>query len=569
MTTTAATTTAQAIDERTDYSTQLSSRTKILILAGVLLGLFLAALDQTVVATALPAIIADLQGIDLLAWVSAGYLIASTTTVPIYGKLSDLFGRRSIVLFGMAVFLIGSALCGLAASMLQLILFRVIQGIGAAALTSSAFAVPADLFAPAERPRYMGLFGGVFALSSVIGPYLGGLLTDTLSWRWVFYVNVPIGVVAIAFVLAKMPRLVSGRRAPLDWAGTIGLIVAVVPLLLGLTLDRARYPWTSPLVLGLFAASVAGLAAFIRIERRAVSPVIPLDMLANRTVAVISIASVLMGAALFGAIFFLSIFMVNVVGVSATAAGTTLVPVTLGLVAGATISSQIVHRVGRYKVMILLGAVGAVAGFILLASMDETVTRAGVVWRMVVLGLGLGPTMPLLTLAVQNAVPFQRVGAATAGRQFFTQIGGAIGLAIFGVVLSTTLTVQLQRELAPLLARLPAEARQQIDLTRLRSGYGSAAAVRAPARAAGPATTSTAPGPGTLPPAVAGQVRQAVRRAFAVSVTRIYTFAGGLAVVALLVLTALPEIPLRRTNAPPPSASPNVSSAWVSERPRE
>jgi len=562
VTTTAAT--AQAIDERTDYSTQLSSRTKILILAGVLLGLFLAALDQTVVATALPAIIADLQGIDLLAWVSAGYLIASTTTVPIYGKLSDLFGRRSIVLFGMVVFLIGSALCGLAASMLQLIVFRVIQGIGAAALTSSAFAVPADLFAPAERPRYMGLFGGVFALSSVIGPYLGGLLTDTLSWRWVFYVNVPIGVIAIAFVLAKMPRLVSGRLAPLDWAGTLALVATVVPLLLGLTLDRARYPWTSPLVLGLFAASVAGVAAFIRIERRAASPVIPLDMLANRTVAVISIASVLMGAALFGAIFFLSIFMVNVVGVSATAAGTTLVPVTLGLVAGATISSQIVHRVGRYKVMILLGAVGAVVGFILLASMDETVTRAGVVWRMVVLGLGLGPTMPLLTLAVQNAVPFQRVGAATAGRQFFTQIGGAIGLAIFGVVLSTTLTVQLQRELAPVLATLPAEARQQIDLTRLRSGFGNAAA----GRAAGPAATSTAPGPGALPPGVADQVRQAVRRAFAVSVTRIYTFAGGLAVVALLVLTALPEIPLRRTNAPP-SASPNASSAWVSGRPRE
>ncbi|HEV8338214.1 MAG TPA: MDR family MFS transporter [bacterium] len=525
-----ATTAAAAVAPPIEHWSVIPFQAKALTLTGVLLGLFLAALDQTIVATALPAIIADLQGIDLLAWVSAGYLISSTTTVPIYGTLSDLFGRRSIVLFGMVVFLAGSALAGIAASMLQLIAFRVIQGIGAAALTSSAFAVVADLFAPAERPRYMGLFGAVFALSSVIGPYVGGLLTDTLSWRWVFYVNLPIGLVAIAFVLTKMPRLTSGRRAPIDWTGTLALIAAVVPLLLGLTLDKNRYPWTSPIVLGLFAVSALATVAFLWAEQRAVSPVIPLDMLTNRTFAVTSAASVLMGGALFGAVFFLSIFMVNVVGVSATAAGTALMPLTLGLVAGATLSSQIVQRLGRYRGIILLGAVVAICGFALLALMDETVTRAGVTWRVVVLGLGLGPTMPLLTLAVQNAVPFARVGAATAGRQFFMQIGGTIGIAVFGVILATTLTAHLRRELTPVLSTLPPAARQQVNLARLRSGFG--------------------PGSDTARAQAPPEVRQAVRRAFAVSVTRIYGLAGGLMVAAFLVLLALPQIPLRHRTLP-------------------
>src|SRR5712692_9083562 len=273
--------------ERIDYATVLPIQTKWIVLVGVLMGLFVAALDQTIVATALPAIIADLHGIDLLAWVPAGYLVASTTTVPIYGKLSDLYGRRSIMLVGLLVFLAGSALCGIAASMMQLILFRVLQGIGAAALTSSAFAVIADLFVPAERPRYQGLFGGVFALASVVGPYLGGVL----------------------------------------------LIAAVVPLLLGLTLDKHVYPWSSPLVVGLFTVAVLATGLLLLVETRASSPVIPLDLFQNRTFSVVCAASLFIGASFFAAIFFVSIFMVNVVGVSATAAGSTLIPLTFSLVA--------------------------------------------------------------------------------------------------------------------------------------------------------------------------------------------------------------------------------------------
>ena len=519
--------------ERIDYASILSPQTKWIVLAGMLMGLFLAALDQTIVATALPAIIADLRGIDLLAWVSTGYLVASTTTVPVYGKLSDIYGRRSIVLAGIVIFLLGSALSGLAATMQQLIAFRILQGIGAAALTSSAFTVIADLFVPAQRPRYQGLFGGVFALASVVGPYLGGVLTDQLSWRWVFYVNVPVGIVAVAFIVAKMPRLHSGLPATVDWAGTALLIASVVPLLLALTLDKEQYPWSSPAVVGLLLVAAVATALLLVVESRVPSPVIALDLFRNRTFAVVSAASTLVGASFFAAVFFLSIFMVNVVGVSATAAGTTLIPLTFAVVIGAFTSSMIVQRLGRYRRIVLGGFAVATVGFGLLATLGPDATRGDVTWRMIVLGLGLGPAMPLLNLAVQNAVPHEMVGMATAARQFFLQIGSAVGTAAFGVVLSTVLTAEFTHRATPLLAHLPAQARAAIDLDSIRSGV-----------------FASVPGP-----AVA-QVREVFRVAFTVGITRIYAYAAALLLLALLVATALPEIPLRTTNKSESTQSP-------------
>src|SRR2546428_2513828 len=456
--------------ERIDYATILSPQTKWIIRAGVLMGLFLAALDQTIVATAVPAIIADRRGIDLRAWVSTGYLVASTTTVPVYGKLSDLYGRRIIVLAGIVIFLVGSALSGLAATMGQLIAFRVLQGIGAAALTSSAFTVIADLFVPADRPRYQGLFGGVFALASVVGPYLGGLLTDQLSWRWVFYVNLPVGIVAVAFIAAKMPRLHSGLRATVDWAGTLLLIASVVPLLLALTLDQQQYPWSSPAVVVLLIAAAVATALLLIVESRVPSPIISLDLFRNRTFAVVSVASMLVGASFFSAILFLSIFMVTVVGVSATAAGTTLVPLTFAVVIRAFTSSPIVQRLGRYRRIVLAGFTVATIGFGLLAALGSDATRWDVTWRMIVLGMGLGPAMPLLNLVVQNAVPYEKVGVATAPRQFFLQMGAALGTAIFGLVLSTVLTAEFTRGAAPVPAQLPVTVRAAIDLDSVRSG---------------------------------------------------------------------------------------------------
>lgn len=602
--------------ERIDYAAILPQNTKLLILAGVLLSLFLAALDQTIVATALPAIVRDFNGLDLVSWVSTGYLLASTAMVPIYGKLSDLYGRKIILIWGIIVFLGGSMLCGLAGSMVQLIIYRVIQGIGAAALTSTAFAIPADLFVPAERAKYMGLFGGVFGLSSVIGPFLGGLLTDSISWHWVFYVNVPLGLLALAFVAYKMPRLASGLRAPIDWLGTILLVLAVVPLMLGLTLDKTVHPWSSPLILGMFGLAIVATAVFLFVESRAQSPILSLDLFRNRTFSVGIVASMLNGSAFFGALLFLSLFMVNVIGLTATEAGTAQIPLMVAFVISSNISSLVVQRVGRYKPFMLVGFALMIIGFVLMSQINASTSVWDVTWRIFIVGLGMGPALPLLNLAIQNAVPFNQIGAATAGRQFFQQLGQAIGGAVFGVVLTTTLTGQIQQNLAPLTQNLPAEMQSQFDPAKLRASISAgeggggeqtdlsatmAQAASAPyalqrqqlnaavgqndaqARQALLASEETLPevkavlqssnaaNQQALAQANAAldkaqqtaqqegtafgtELTQALKTSFANSVSRIYFYAIFLAVAALILIAfGLPELPLRKTNRPEPA----------------
>lgn len=464
----AATTTAPGT--RIDYAATLDQRSKMVILVGVLLSLFLSSLDQTIVSTALPSIVADLRGIELLAWVSTSYLLASTAMVPIYGKLSDIYGRKIILIFGIIVFLAGSVLCGVAGTMLQLVIFRGVQGFGAAALTSSAFAIPADLFAPAERARYMGLFGATFGLASVIGPFIGGLITDTWGWHWVFFVNLPVGLVALAFIVMKLPKLDSGLRPRIDYAGAVTLLVAVVPLLLALTLDKTQYGWGSPLVLGLLALSAVGLTLFLLAEGRAAAPILPLHLFRIRTFALTSLIGVGVGATLFAAIFFLSLYLVNVLGVSATEAGTTLIPLTLSLVFGSLISSQIVQRTGRYKLTIIVGLAVIVVSLWWLTTLAIDTSIWMVRLRMIALGLGLGPALPMLNLAMQNAVPREDVGAATASRQFFQQIGQVIGSAAFGALLTVSLTAALTANLAPLRAQLPPAVAAQLDPAALRNG---------------------------------------------------------------------------------------------------
>ncbi len=455
---------------RIDYTTTLDQRTKMLILVGVLLSLFLSSLDQTIVSTALPRIVADLHGIELLAWVSTSYLLVSTTMVPIYGKLSDIYGRKIILLVGITIFLIASMLCGISQNMLQLVIFRGIQGLGAAALTSTAFAIPADLFVPAERARYMGLFGAAFGLASVIGPFAGGLLTDFISWHWVFYVNLPVGLVALVFILLKMPKLESGVRSPIDYFGAITLVVAVVPLLLALTFDKNQHAWTSPLILGLIGMSIVGLVLFIVAEQRAVAPIIPLHLFHNRTYTLVNIIGMGVGATLFAAIFFLSLYLVNVLGVSATEAGTTLIPLTLSLVFGSVISSAIVQRIGRYKGAIIVGLMIMVAALTWLTTIQIDSSIWTVRLQMVLLGLGLGPALPMLNLAMQNAVARNDVGTAVASRQFFQQIGQVVGSAVFGAVLTVTLTSSLAANLAPIQAKLPSALAAQFDPAALRNG---------------------------------------------------------------------------------------------------
>ena len=455
--------------ERIDYTATLPHRTKLIILGAVLVSLFLAALDQTIVATALPSIVRDFDGIDLVSWISTGYLLASTATVPIYGKLSDLYGRKVILMWGITVFLIGSALCGFSQSMLQLIAYRVIQGIGAAAITSTAFAMPADLFVAADRPKYMGIFGGVFGLASVIGPFVGGLLTDTISWHWVFFVNIPLGLIALTFVALKMPRLASGLRARIDWLGTVLLIGAVVPFMLGLTFDKVLYPWSSPLIVGLFAVAAMCLTLFIMVERRVESPVISFSLFRNQTFTVGTVASVLNGAAFFGAVLFLSLYFVNVLGLTATEAGTAQIPLMMGFVISSNIASQFVQRIGRYKPFIIGGFVIMIVGFILMTRITVNSSVLDVSWRVFVLGVGIGPALPLLNLAMQNAASAQQIGTVTANRQFFQQLGQALGGAVFGLILTTTLTAQLATNFAPLTQSVPPAIAQQLDPAQFRS----------------------------------------------------------------------------------------------------
>ncbi|WP_102127428.1 MDR family MFS transporter [Deinococcus planocerae] len=447
---------ARAAVERINYAQTLDMRTKRVILFGVLLGLFLSALDQTIVSTAMPRIAQDLNGLNLYAWVTTAYLLTNTALVPIYGKLSDLYGRKPILMTGIVIFLIGSALCGLSGEpffgnlfgggMMQLVVFRGVQGIGAAALGSVAFAIIADLFEPVDRPRYQGLFGAVFGLSSVLGPLLGGFLTDQISWRWVFYVNLPLGLIALSFIASRMPRLASGLEAKVDWLGAFLILVFTVPLLLALTWGAdGNYAWTSPLILGLFGLSAASLVAFLFVESRHESPILPLTLFRNPTFAWGAVARFLIGAGFLGAILFLSLYLVNVQGVSATAAGTATIPLTVGLIIGSIASGQIASRIGRYKPLILIGLALTVVGFFSLSTLSADTPYGGVVLRMVLLGLGLGPALPLFTTALQLAVKPWEIGVATSAGQFFQQMGSTIGTAIFGALLTAGLSTQFTR----------------------------------------------------------------------------------------------------------------------------
>jgi len=528
--------------------------------------------------------------------------------VPIYGKLSDLYGRKPVLLWGIVVFLIGSALCGIAQSMIQLIVFRVVQGVGAAAITSTAFATPADLFVSAERPRYMGLFPAVFGLASVVGPFLGGVLTDQISWHWVFYVNIPLGAIALWFVWTKMPRMASGLQARIDWLGTLLLIGAVVPLLLGLTLDKTIHPWSSPLILGYFAVAAICAVLFLIVEARAESPVLSLALFRNRTFAVGVVAALLSGAAFFGAVLFLSLFLVNVLGLTATEAGIAQIPLMAGFVLASNVSSLLVQRFGRYKPFIVGGFALMIVGFALMSRLSPDTSVWNVAWRVFLMGLGLGPAMPLLNLAMQNAAQPHQIGAVTANRQFFQQFGQALGGAVFGVILTTTLTAQLQQNFAQISQAMPPTVQAVLDPAQFQSsasmteGAGGepvdleaqiAAAAIAPleqqrtlteaawggnvdARAqllSSPETlpevkaevaTTSGSDPAALARAssaidaaeqqvrgdaarIAQEVTAAVKLAYTTSVTRIYLFAIPLSAVALLVIALwLPELPLSK-----------------------
>ena len=460
-------------------ATQLTPRQKTQALAGMLLAMFLAALDQTVVTTAGPDIQRALDiDASLYTWLTAGYLVSSTVLVPVYGKLSDLYGRKPIVVFGVVLFVVASALCGLSQTTSQLIAFRVLQGAGSASLFTSAFAVVADLYPPGERGKYTGLFGGVFAVSSVVGPLLGGFITDTFSWHWVFFINLPIGAIALGFILLRMPSLATKKSAGvIDVVGAALLGVAVVPFLIALSLGRPElrpgefgYLWTDWHVLALLGIAGVGLASFIAWELRAKEPLVDLRLFKNPTIAWGSATVFVMGGAFLTPMVFLPLFMVNVVGVTATASGLTISPLVVGVVAGNLLSGQLVSRVGKYKALMLGALVLAIGGFAVMAfSLSSSSTQGEVTVKMVLLGLGLGPTIPLYTIAIQNAASPAQLGESTAMITFFRQLGSTVGIAVVGSLFATTLSHELSSRLAEAAAGLPPEL-----VARFSGGEGAA-----------------------------------------------------------------------------------------------
>jgi EmrB/QacA subfamily drug resistance transporter len=450
-----------------DPALGLSPRAKLEILGAVLLALFLGALDQTIVGTALPRIVTDLGGNEYYTWVVTIYLLTSTITVPFYGKLSDLYGRKPMMMFGVVVFLIGSALSGLSQNMAMLILFRGIQGIGAGALFPIALAVIGDLYTPAERGRYQGLFGAVFGISFIIGPALGGLLTDYVSWHWIFYVNIPVGIISLIVLARLLPTVKrEGATRDFDLAGAAVFIVAISALLVGLT-NKQTGAWTDPAVGGLILASAILGAIFVAIEARASEPIIPLGMFRNRTYTASIVSTFLVSFGFFGAIIFLPRWFQFVNGSSATESGYQIFPLLIGLIGSSIISGILVSRTGRYKAIILTGLVLMTTGIALMTQLQAD-TEITTLWAwMFVTGAGIGPTLSVFTIVVQNAVPFKQLGVATSNLTFFRQIGGSVGLAVTGTIFGTRLIEELPGQLTA--AGVPAPAVTQI------SGAGTSA----------------------------------------------------------------------------------------------
>ena len=422
---------------------QFTKREIYSTMAGVLLVMLLASLDQTIVDTAMPHIITDLQGFNLYTWVTTAYLLTSTVMVPIYGKLSDIFGRKPIFLIGVVLFLLGSAASGAAQTMVQLVAFRAFQGLGAAALMPIAIAVVGDLFTARERGKWQGVTGSVFALSAVLGPTLGGWITDNASWRWVFYVNVPVGIVALLVLIFLMPTLKSRRvgKAIIDYPGAILLATGTVPLLLGFTWAGSTYPWLSVQTISLFVGAVILIAIFIiyeaYLEKRDRQPIIDPSMFKNRIFSISVLITMITSMGMFGSAIFLPLFAQGVLGFSATESGLRLVPLMGGLLFSSIIAGLLVSRFGKYKWIAFVGMTITIVGGYLFTRLDIHSTNIELILDMIVFGLGLGASMSLYTIIVQNAIP-SKIGQVTSGLTFFRSIGGTIAVAAMGSVLNSS-----------------------------------------------------------------------------------------------------------------------------------
>ena len=507
------------------------------VVAGTMLALLLAALDQTIVGTAMPRIVAELNGLSYYSWVITAYLVASTIMVPIAGKLGDLFGRKPFLLAGMVGFVVASALCGQSHGMLELVVFRTIQGIFGGMLFATVFAVIGDLFPPSQRARLAGLFGAVFGLASIVGPTAGGYITDSWGWRWVFYVNLPVGVIAVLLVIATMPFVRSSASIrDIDFLGAGALVAGLVPLMVALSITR-DHGWTSPEVLGLMAVAAVLLIAFFIIEIRNEHPIVPFSLFRNSTFSVSMIVGFLSGFGMFGTIVFVPLIYQGVLGVTATNSGQLLTPMMLGLIVASTLIGQVMVRVRLYRFLGTAGIAVMLVGMWLLSQVTVTTSRLEVVRDIVIVGAGLGSTFPLYLTAVQSALPRHFLGVASSQVQFWRQIGGTIGTAVLGSVLSQRLPIHIREQVAGL--HLPAQAAQLITSSgsNPQTLFDPAAITASRAKAVRALGSQGA--------AIFDQVLHGVRVALASSMHEVFLYGAAVLVIALMASVFLKDVPLR------------------------
>jgi EmrB/QacA subfamily drug resistance transporter len=497
-----------------------TARGSLVAFGAIMLATLLAALDQTIVATALPKIVSDLHGFEHLSWVVTAYLVASTVTVPLYGKLSDVYGRRRLFIVAIVTFLVGSALCGAAQTMGQLIAFRALQGIGAGGLIPLSQAAIADLFPPRERGRYQGYISGMWGIAAVAGPLLGGTLSDHASWRWIFYINLPLGLVALVVVMRTMQAHTDIREHRIDYVGAALLSGSITALLLASVWGGQTYPWGSWEVVGTAVAGVVLLLAFAVVERRVKEPLLPLELFRNRTVAVSAGAGIVIGAILFGVTIYAPVYMQDVLGSSATNSGALLIPLSAGWVVSSVIVGQIITHTGRYRVFPILGSSLVLLGIILLTQLDTESTLAITSAYLVVIGIGMGVMFQVYVIASQNAVDVTQIGVVTGLINFTRSMGGSFAVAGLGALLTARLGTELSQHLG--------RAAERIDPNRVIQSGG---AERLPAR-----------------------VADGVQAALSSSLHSVWIACIPIAAIGLALAIGLPERPLRRHRVPAPSA---------------
>lgn len=428
-----------------------------LLLTGLIIAMLFGALDGTIVGTAMPRIVGELGGLGLMAWLTTAYMLTSTVVVPIAGKLADLIGRRVIYVTGLIIFIGASALCGMAQNMTELILFRGLQGIGGGIMMPMAMIIIGDLFTGKQRAKWQGVFGAIFGLSSVVGPQVGGWIVDALDWRWVFYINLPVGILAVVLISIALPKHKAIGKVKFDIPGIVTMIIGVVSLLLALTFGGNEYAWLSWQIIGLFVLAIVSLVSFVIIESKAQEPILPVRLFKNRTFTTINGVGFLMAVGMFGAIMFVPLFMQGIVGISASASGTVMTPLMITMIAASVISGQFIHKIGIRKQM-LTGMIILAVGFYLLSTMGIDTTKLLASSYMLLLGLGMGLVMPILTLALQESFPKSELGVVTSSSQFFRQIGGTFGMTILGAIMNHKSSVLLEQDLTPVVKQLPAEA---------------------------------------------------------------------------------------------------------------